>query len=172
MEAAEGRAGLTVPAIAAAAGVTPSTVYRRWGDLATLLADVAVERLRPDGPPADHGGLRADLAAWAEQFTEELATPAGRRYLRDAVGGADPDDTPGAATTPSTTAAHRCSDHAAAQLTAIGVRAAGRGEAVPSVESLLDTVVAPLVYRLLFRPDGLTPAYAHALVEAALRDHP
>ena len=38
---------ITVPQIAAEAGVTPSTIYRRWGDLQTLLADVAVARLRP-----------------------------------------------------------------------------------------------------------------------------
>jgi len=50
--AEQGRGELTVPLIAARAGVTPSTIYRRWGDLAELLADVAVERLRPDGEPA------------------------------------------------------------------------------------------------------------------------
>ncbi|MFD0273539.1 TetR/AcrR family transcriptional regulator [Kitasatospora sp. NPDC127111] len=159
LEAEGGRGAVSVPAIAARAGVTPSTIYRRWGDLASLLADVAVERLRPDGPPADHGGLRADLEAWAEQFAEEMGSPAGRRYLRDAVAGAEPDG-----------AAGRCSDHAAEQLRAIGVRAAGRGEAVPGVETLLDAVVAPLVYRILFRPDGLSADYARSLVRAALKD--
>ena len=33
---------ITVPQIAAAAGVTPSTIYRRWGDLPALLADCSV----------------------------------------------------------------------------------------------------------------------------------
>ncbi|MGV9270964.1 helix-turn-helix domain-containing protein, partial [Kitasatospora sp. NPDC003701] len=70
LEAELGRDALTVPLIAARAGVTPSTVYRRWGDLRELLSDVAVERLRPDAPPADLGSLRADLAAWAVQFAE------------------------------------------------------------------------------------------------------
>ena len=32
------RSTVTVPQIAARAGVTPSTIYRRWGDLAALLA--------------------------------------------------------------------------------------------------------------------------------------
>lgn len=44
----QGRASVTVPMIAARAGVTPSTIYRRWGDVVELLADVAIERLRPD----------------------------------------------------------------------------------------------------------------------------
>ena len=42
------RASLTVPQIAARAGVTPSTIYRRCGDLAALLADVAFARMRPE----------------------------------------------------------------------------------------------------------------------------
>ncbi|WP_042430916.1 TetR/AcrR family transcriptional regulator [Streptacidiphilus anmyonensis] len=157
LEAEVGRDALTVPLIAARAGVTPSTVYRRWGDLRELLSDVAVERLRPDGAPTDHGSLRADLEAWAVQFAEEMSSTAGRTYIRDALLG-DPEHGN----------AVRCSDYAAEQLKAIGVRAAGRGEAVPDVESLLDAVVAPLMYRILFRPSDLTAAYTDRLVATAL----
>ena len=53
LSATTSREELTVPQIAAEAGVTPSTIYRRWGDLAALLADVAVERLRPVADPQD-----------------------------------------------------------------------------------------------------------------------
>ena len=49
------RADVTIPLIAGKAGVTPSTIYRRWGDLQELLADVAVDRLRPDIQPIDCG---------------------------------------------------------------------------------------------------------------------
>ncbi|WP_030557911.1 TetR/AcrR family transcriptional regulator, partial [Streptomyces exfoliatus] len=55
-----GREALTVPQVAARAGVTPSTIYRRWGDLQELLSDVAVEHLRPEALPADLGSLRED----------------------------------------------------------------------------------------------------------------
>ncbi|MEC3952428.1 TetR/AcrR family transcriptional regulator [Nocardia sp. CDC153] len=157
LEAELGRDALTVPLIAARAGVTPSTVYRRWGDLRELLSDVAVERLRPDIPPADHGSLRADLEAWTRQFAEEMSSTPGRTYLRDALLG-DPEQGNAA----------RCSDYAAEQLKVIGVRAAGRGEAVPDVETLLDLVVAPLMYRILFRPTDLSAAYTNRLVAAAL----
>ncbi|MET1067347.1 MAG: helix-turn-helix domain-containing protein, partial [Pseudomonas prosekii] len=51
------RSTVTVPQIAARAGVTPSTIYRRWGDLSTLLADVALARLQPETEPADTGSL-------------------------------------------------------------------------------------------------------------------
>lgn len=47
-------------------------------------------------------------------------------------------------------------------------RAAARGEDVPDVETVLDRVVAPMMYRILFRPDGLTDAYARRLVGEAV----
>ncbi|WP_030711847.1 TetR/AcrR family transcriptional regulator [Streptomyces sp. NRRL F-2580] len=152
-----GRDALTVPMIAQRAGVTPSTVYRRWGDLQELLSDVAVERLRPETAPEDHGALSADLTHWAEQFLDEMSSPAGRAYIRDALLG-DPDGSNAA----------RCSAYAAEQIGVILTRATERGERAPDVETVIDQIVAPLMYRLLFRPQGLDTAYAHRLVTAAL----
>lgn len=152
-----GRDALTVPLIARRAGVTPSTVYRRWGDLQELLSDVAVERLRPDTAPGDHGALYADLTAWAEQFLDEMASPAGRSYIRDALLG-DPDGSN----------AGQCSAYAAEQLGIVLSRAAGRGDDAPDVETVMDRVVAPLMYRILFRPDGLDAPYARRLVAELL----
>ncbi|MFD0402396.1 TetR/AcrR family transcriptional regulator [Kitasatospora sp. NPDC127121] len=152
-----GRDALTVPLVAQRAGVTPSTVYRRWGDLQELLSDVAVERLRPDAAPEDLGDLRSDLTAWAEQFLDEMASPSGRAYIRDALLG-DPDGGN----------AGQCSDYAAEQVDAVLSRAGGRGEDTPAVETVMDGVVAPLMYRILFRPAGLDPAYARRLVAELL----
>ncbi|OPG12222.1 TetR family transcriptional regulator [Microbispora sp. GKU 823] len=157
LEAEVGRPALTVPLVAARAGVTPSTIYRRWGDLQELLSDVAVERLRPEAPPEDHGRLSADLQNWAEQFLEEMASPPGRAYIRDALLG-DPDgDNAG-----------QCSAYAAEQIGIILARAAERGENIPDVETVIDRVVAPMMYRILFRPGNLTAAYAHTLVRETL----
>ncbi|MDX3534544.1 TetR/AcrR family transcriptional regulator [Streptomyces sp. MB09-01] len=152
-----GRDALTVPLIAQRAGVTPSTVHRRWGDLQELLSDVVVERLRPETAPQDHGALSADLTTWAEQFLDEMSSPAGRAYVRDALLG-DPDGSN----------ARQCSAYAAEQIGVILTRAAERGERTPDVETVIDQVVAPLMYRLLFRPQGLDSAYALGLVTAAL----
>ncbi len=74
---------LTVPQIAAVAGVTPSTIYRRWGDLSALFADVAVERLRPIADPEDTGAMISDLRLFIEQYMEEMSSPVGRALLRD-----------------------------------------------------------------------------------------
>ncbi|MFE2441540.1 TetR/AcrR family transcriptional regulator [Streptomyces sp. NPDC059426] len=162
LEAEVGRDALTVPLVAQRAGVTPSTIYRRWGDLTELLSDVAVERLRPDTAPADHGALASDLAAWAEQFLDEMASPGGRAYIRDALLG-DPDGTN----------AGQCSAYAADQVDLILARAAERGDDIPEadipeVETVIDRVVAPLMYRILFRPAGLDAAYARGLVAGLL----
>ncbi|WP_073486250.1 TetR/AcrR family transcriptional regulator [Streptoalloteichus hindustanus] len=157
LEAEVGRDALTVPLVAQRAGVTPSTIYRRWGDLQELLSDVAVERLRPEAPPEDHGDLSADLTAWAEQFLDEMASPSGRAYIRDALLG-DPDGGN----------AGQCSAYAAEQVDVILARAIDRGEDAPGVEAVMDAVVAPLMYRILFRPAGLDAAYARRLVTELL----
>ena len=73
----QGRDGLTVPAAAARAGVTPSTIYRRWGDLSQLLADVAVEQLQPEQAPPDTGSFYGDLLAWLEQYFDEMSSVPG-----------------------------------------------------------------------------------------------
>ncbi|MFD9822727.1 TetR-like C-terminal domain-containing protein, partial [Streptomyces violascens] len=58
----------------------------------------------------------------------------------------------------------QCSAHAPAKFHVILHRAAGREENAPDVETVLDQVVAPMMYRILFRPEGLDTAYARQLV--------
>jgi AcrR family transcriptional regulator len=157
LESERGRDALTVPLVAARAGVTPSTIYRRWGDLQELLSDVAVKHLQPEAPPEDHGNHASDLRAWAEQFLDEMSSSAGRAYIRDALLGA-----------PDSGNASQCSAYAAEQIDVILARAADRGEETPTVETIIDGVVAPMMYRILFRPSPLDASYAHQLVARVL----
>ena len=154
-----GRAALTVPLIAARAGVTPSTIYRRWGDLGELLADVAVERLRPDGEPADTGSVASDLLAWAEQYADEMSSEVGLAMMRDVV----------AAAGASLPVVCPCVEFTSSQIAAIVERGAARGEAVPQVEAVMDTVVSPIVYRALFGPAIVSRERVRGLVEACLK---
>src|SRR5690242_17540761 len=55
--------GLTMDAVAARADVHRTTVYRRWGDVGGLLADVLDAAGDDDWQPPDTGSLEADLAA-------------------------------------------------------------------------------------------------------------
>lgn len=159
-----GRAALTVPLIAARAGVTPSTIYRRWGDLGELLADVAVERLRPEGEPADTGSVSGDLHAWAEQYLDEMSSEVGLAMMRDVLAANG-----GGAPVTSLAVPCRCADFTMAQLAIVIERGVARGEAVPEVEAVMDGVVAPIVYRALFGPAPAGRERVRALVEACLR---
>ncbi len=157
LQAERPRHAITVPLIAQQAGVTPSTVYRRWGDLTELLADVAAERMRPDAPPTDTGTLHGDLCAYAEQYLEEMSAPTGRAYLRDVVASADPGRPAG-----------RCDTYIRAQLEIIVARARGRGERTPPVGEIVEQVMAPMMYGILFAVTPIAHPDAARLVEALL----
>ncbi|KAF1045722.1 TetR-like C-terminal domain-containing protein [Xylophilus sp.] len=102
------RAALTVPMVAARAGVTPSTICRRWGDLGDLLSD----------------------------------------------GGRGP---------------QQCGQFTADQVARMLERAQARGESAPSLDRVLDRLVAPIVYRALYRWPAPSDDYAHRLVDDCLR---
>lgn len=141
LQAESPRQELTIPNIAMLAGVAPSTVYRRWGGLNALLADVAAARLRPEGPP-DTGSVRGDLTAWAEQYLEESASPTGRRFLSDLISGG-----------PDRSSALRAGSYARERVELMLDRGRQRGEDVPRVQEVIDLLLAPIVYQLLFEPD-------------------
>lgn len=48
-------------------------------------------------------------------------------------------------------------------------RGIARGEAVPEVDTVMDTIVSPIVYRALFGPPVLPAARAQALVAACMK---
>lgn len=149
------RAEVTIPMIATEAGVTPSTIYRRWGDIQELLADVAVERLRPDMEPVDTGNGGQDLLAWAEQYAEEMSSKPGRAMIRDVLAAQDG------------SGAYQCCNFTKQQIEVIATRAKGRGEVFPDVDAVMDRVVSPIMYRILFgeTPD---PARVARLVTEAM----
>jgi AcrR family transcriptional regulator len=149
---ATSRDELTVPQIAAAAGVTPSTIYRRWGDLPALFADVAVQRLRPIADPEDTGAMASDLRMFIEQFMEEMSSPVGRELLRDVF---------------SQGGAHtvQCCGFTREHLTTIAERANARGEAPFDVDEVLDHVVAPIIYHILYGDRKMTLDYCHSLLD-------
>ncbi|GGI01729.1 hypothetical protein GCM10007170_41840 [Arthrobacter liuii] len=116
-------------------------------------------RYRPD-PPPDHGSVRADLQAWAEQYIEEAASPTGREFLRDMVsGGADGGS------------AHRGGAYARQRVEVILERAHERGEQVPDLEDVIDLLLAPIVYRILFEPEELRVSYAAELTKSLFPKH-
>ncbi|SEC23250.1 DNA-binding transcriptional regulator, AcrR family [Streptomyces misionensis] len=63
---------LTTDAVAARAGVHRTTVYRRWGDVGGLLADVLDAASDDDWRPPDTGSLEGDLAALNQEIQTAL----------------------------------------------------------------------------------------------------
>jgi len=153
------RTELSVPLIAQRAGVTPSTIYRRWGDLQALLSDVAVERLRPESPPEDTGTLESDLRVWALEFLEEMSSSPGRGYVLDVLSG-DGDSTH----------AGQCAEYTRERVGIILKRATERGEPAHSTESVVDRVVAPMMYRILFLASPPSPEWVEGLLREFLAD--
>lgn len=98
--------------------------------------------------------------AWAEQFHEEMSSEVGRAMLRDVLAAAGRDEAAGAC---------QCAQITAGQVTVLIARGAARGEAVPTVESVMDTLVAPIIYRLVFGMIPASAAQVQAWAEACTR---
>ncbi|TIC85533.1 TetR/AcrR family transcriptional regulator [Nocardioides sp. GY 10127] len=155
---AEGAERITFPVVAERAGVNPTTLYRRWSDVDALLEEVTVAALTRDGENLPDGGsLSEDLATWAETIRRDISRPARSRYLRAMVGARD-----GLADSCPVT------DLRAEQAGRLLAAAAGRGEPVPTVEQVLDHVVSPLYYRIVFGLD-VDAAHARRLTDDVLR---
>ncbi|WNJ82303.1 TetR/AcrR family transcriptional regulator (plasmid) [Cedecea neteri] len=151
-----GRDGLTIVAIAARAGVTPSTIYRRWGELPQLLSDVAIENLRPELLPSDTGSFYGDMETWLEQYLEEISSPFGRSMLCDVLSSSEPVN------------AGRCTRYLIEQFEIMRLRAKNRGESPPTSEIILDCIIAPLVFRILFAAEVPELSYTRQLIAQTL----
>jgi len=138
-----GCADLTVPSIAAAAGVAPSTIYRRWGDAHSLLSDAALEHLTCASIPRVTGTARDDLTTWFTQFLDALSSRTGRTALRAIMASGGRSYTNRAA-------------YASACRTSIRL-ILGQTETVhditPAVDFVVDRLVVPTIVRVLFHLD-------------------
>jgi AcrR family transcriptional regulator len=153
----EGAERITFPVIAERAGVTPTTLYRRWEDVDALLEEVAVAALTREGESApDTGSLEGDLTEWALTIARDISRPERARYLRAMVSARG--DL--VASCPVTERRHD-------QASAVVRRAVGRGEPAPSVDQVLDHVIAPLYHHVVFALD-VDDAYARRLVADVL----
>lgn len=136
----EGAEGITLRRVALRAGVNPTTLYRRWGDVNALLEEVAVAALTRDGEsPPDTGSIESDLIGWATAIAQDIARPERARFLRAMVGAR----IELVSNCAITDARHR-------QAEEVLRRAERRGEPTPTVVQILDHLIAPLYYRVVF----------------------
>ncbi|QIY65772.1 TetR/AcrR family transcriptional regulator C-terminal ligand-binding domain-containing protein [Streptomyces sp. RPA4-2] len=153
---AEGPAeALTIPVVAARAGVHATTVYRRWGSVAQLLNDVATSRFSGDVVVPDTGSLAGDLQRWVGDVATDLADPDVLALMRATIGSG-----PGGGSA--------CTGDRHAQLGAIIEREQARGGEVPSVGTAVDTLLGPLYYRAIFSAEPASGEWARGLVATLL----
>ncbi|MFJ8039612.1 TetR/AcrR family transcriptional regulator [Kitasatospora sp. NPDC096147] len=154
---------LNIPAIAHRAGVNHTSLYRRWGSLDALLADVVTTRLERDSPLGDTGSLRGDLLAWAGASAASIRTPQGRALVRAVI-----------LSMPSNVEARgqdERTEHFRRRMHSIEQirrRATARGEHPPPLEQILDQLVAPFYLRAIFGIDLPATGYPELLVDRLL----
>jgi AcrR family transcriptional regulator len=148
---------LTIPVIAARAGVHATTVYRRWGSVGDLLTDVATSRFSGDVVVPDTGSLRGDLERYASDLAKDLSDPDTLALVRAIVG------TGGEG-------AGVCRGERQRQLEAILERDQARGNQTPPLDRAIDLLLAPLYYRAVFTDQAPTPEWARSLVSHLLPD--
>jgi AcrR family transcriptional regulator len=162
-----GHDNVTIPAVAERAGVNPTTIYRRWGDVQALLAEVAVTHLTAPDVLTDLGSFHADLDEWIHAVVDRLAGEDGAAYLRTVVnvvaerveGGQDPREA--------------CVVNRRGQVELLIERARARGETVTVTPGeILDLVLSPIYYRVLFATGPIDHELGEQLVARALERTP
>ena len=79
--AESGYAGLTMDAVAAAAGVGKATIYRRWRTKSDLVADAVAELSQASIDPPDTGSLEGDLRVLLRWLVGAVNGPLGAATL-------------------------------------------------------------------------------------------
>lgn len=157
-----GLAACTFQAVAERAGVARATLYRRWPDRASLVADALAERLGNAIAVPDTGSLAGDLLALLSGLAAFLESPLGRAaIIAAAESGAE------AGSARSNLWSHR--------LAAVGPlldRAVARGEidAGADREALLACAVGALYFRTLIQAAPLDEDWLERIVEQTIRE--
>ncbi|WP_051019630.1 TetR/AcrR family transcriptional regulator [Streptomyces sp. AA1529] len=160
--AEHGFAHLDLAEVARRAEVGKTTVYRRWGTVTALLADLLDDMAEQSEPRTDSGALLDDLAANAALVRRALTDPRQGALFKAVIAAATCD-------VPAAEALHRFYAARIAEWAPCVRRAAERGE-VPSdtdPEQVIRAVSAPLYYQLLTTGAPLDRAAAERAALAA-----
>lgn len=158
----KGFADFDLAEVAQRAEVGKTTVYRRWGSVAGLVADMLVEMAEQSLPRTDTGSLLGDLKANARLVRRTLSDPRQGRLFAAVIAAATTD--------PRTAEAlHRFYEVRILEWSVCVEEAVRRGELPAGTDAceVIRAVSAPLYYRLLASGDPLDEATAERAAEAA-----
>jgi AcrR family transcriptional regulator len=158
-----GLAGVELTAVADRAGVGKSTVYRRWGTIGALVADLLHDMAETSVPRADTGSLRGDLRANADLVRRTLSDPRSGGLFSAIIAAATFD-------ADTADALAMFYGRRIAQWSACVDDAVERGEAPAGTDpaAVVRAVSAPLYYQWLILRTPLTRRDATRAADAAL----
>jgi len=157
-----GLAGLSVDRVAARAGVSKATIYRRWPSKAALVIDAwrgATEVI--DVP--DTGSLRSDLEAMDRLYAEKMNHEEFLRLLPEFVAARQHDAELDRLFTAFVA-------DASAPVVAVVQRAIDRGEVSQSIDPVLaaEVITGPVFYSMLMHGHFVDPVRMGQLLDLAL----
>ncbi|MFH8221071.1 TetR/AcrR family transcriptional regulator [Streptomyces sp. NPDC018057] len=160
--AEHGFAHLDLADVARRADVGKTTVYRRWGTVTGLLADLLVDMAEQSVPRTETGSLLGDLRANARLVRRTLTDPRQGALFRALIAAATCDAR-------TAEALHRFYDIRLKEWAPCVEQAVERGEVPPGTDAreVIRAVSAPLYHRLLISGDPLDEATADRAAEAA-----
>uniref|UniRef100_A0AAU3GQA3 TetR/AcrR family transcriptional regulator n=1 Tax=Streptomyces sp. NBC_01401 TaxID=2903854 RepID=A0AAU3GQA3_9ACTN len=153
-----GAARVQVPDVAERSGVHASTIYRRWGSPVSLVLDVALDRLGAAAEVPATGSLRGDLLTYARRTLAATEGPEGFALLHAVVSACD-------LTGKSEGAGMQHLHRRGTEIQAMLDRHPGDA---PTLEDVLDGVLAPVYLRVLFNAGGMDDTYVEKLVDRLL----
>lgn len=157
-----GIGSMSVDEVAARAGVSKASIYRRWSSKEAMVLD-ALERSLDVFDAIDTGDTAADLRAYAHELARRFREGQRRDVLPHLIAAAHTD--PGVAETFQRFVANR-----RRPVLAIVERGIERGGLRDDVDPgiAVDLIVGPLMYRRLVGDRSVDGGFADAVVDAAL----
>ncbi|MFE3456349.1 TetR/AcrR family transcriptional regulator C-terminal ligand-binding domain-containing protein [Nocardiopsis aegyptia] len=161
--AEHGMAGLDLADVARRADVGRTTVYRRWGSVPALVADLLADMAEQSLPRVETGSLLEDLLANARLVRRTLVDPRQGALFKAMIAAAACDDR-------TADALHRFYAARIAEWAPCVDQAVERGEVPPGTDAheVVRAVSAPLYYRFLASGDPLDEAAARRCARAAV----
>ncbi|CAL9430184.1 TetR/AcrR family transcriptional regulator [Streptomyces sp. NPDC057794] len=158
----QGVTGLDLADVARRAGVGKTTVYRRWGTVTGLVADLLADMAEQSAPRTETGSLLGDLTANARLVQRTLTDPRQGALFKALIAAATGD--------PKTAAAlHRFYDVRVREWAPCVRQAVARGEVPEGTDAheVIRAVSAPLYYHLLISGGRLDEPLADRAALAA-----
>jgi AcrR family transcriptional regulator len=158
-----GYANLTMSGVAATAGVSTATLYRRWSSKVDLVVDVLSVRAEERALP-DTGSLRGDCRAWLRQMVDGMGETTAGPLMAGLVGEMARNPELADAVRTTLVGPRR------AAFVALLERAERRGELRKGLDHdlVIDMLSAPIYHRVLITGAPITRGFADKLVDLVL----